>query len=293
MKRIPPWFREPVQRTVLNTYGAGVWGASMLLPRLRHNSNVTWLFVACLPNGGSTAVAKLIGSSSSALLLTPSGEGQWLVPAMSKSGLRWDPNLSLNYAQIRRVWLSRLIGRREHTVVVEKSPPNLCRFPALLEGFRDMPTIALVMSRNPIAVCASWAKRYKPEKVIRAWHPELAGRGLEGDDLAFHEALGSICGQRFEMLRDAAQDAEIVTTYERVAATPMAFREQLVSAIPHLSDVKIDQQLDVKDYPQQAFKNMNSQDIGRLSPKQAAAVRRGLAPYASALANFGYEIGEG
>ncbi|WP_375257980.1 hypothetical protein [Citreimonas sp.] len=287
-KQVSRAIRTPLQKGALHLYGGGVRVASAFLPRLRHNPGTRWLFVACLPNGGSTALAKMLGSSRSAVRLTPSGEGQWLVPAMSATGRRWDPDLPLDYAQIRRVWLSRVPAGRD-CVVVEKSPPNLCRFRTLTAAFSEMPTLALVMSRDPVAVCASWAKRYAPSTVIRTWHPELAGQGLERDDIAFHEALGRICGRRFEMLRDAADiPGAIVTTYEDVARDPEALRDRLADALPQLSDIDPRVSLGVKDYPEQSFRDMNAADIARLSSDQANAIRRGLAPHDAALRHFGY-----
>ncbi len=211
---------------------------------------------------------------------------------MCRTGRRWDPDLPVDYSQTRRVWLSRLLGFDENTVVVEKSPPNLCRFSALVEAFDDMPTVSLVMSRNPFAVCASWAKRYRPETVIRTWHPELAGQGLEQDDLKFHAALGTICGQRFEMLREAANLAGIVTTYEEVAADPAAFIGTLLEILPLLADVDPTAAVGVKDYPEQSFRNMNEADMARLDPGQTEAIRSGLAPYADSLAHFGYSLSD-
>lgn len=282
--------RPPIQRVVLHSYGAAVRICVPFAKRLTTNPDVTWLFIACLPNGGSTALAKMLRNASAAHTLTPSGEGQWLVPAMSQNGRRWDPNLPLDYAQIRRVWLSRLVLRRKPCVVIEKSPPNLCRFHPLLASFEGMPRITLVVARNPFAICASWAKRYKPSTVIRTWHPELAGRGLETDDLLFHEALGSICGKRFEMLAEAAKGAEYVTTYETIAENPTAFLSTMGELTPLLKDADPSALLGVKDYPAQPFNNMNEADIARLTSAQSDAIRQGLAPYEAALTAFGYTI---
>ena len=277
-----------VRSTALSAYGTGLDLAAPFVPKLRYNVDVRWLFVACLPNGGSTALAKMLDGASAAFLLTPSGEGQWLVPELSAEGRRWDPNLPVNYARVRRVWLSRVALVGGQCVVIEKSPPNLCRFGALRAAFTDMQTVAIVMARDPLATCASWAKRYTPATIVRTWHPELAGCRLESDDFAFHEALGDICGRRFAMLVRAAQDAEIVTTYEAIAEAPGTFLARIAEVEPLLSDVDPDLHLSVKDYSAQPFRNLNVDDLARLSPAQVEAVARGLAPHADALAQFGY-----
>lgn len=282
--------RALLQGSALRVYGLAVWLAASALPRLHYNPHATWIFIACLPNGGSTAIAKMLASGTKSTTLTPSGEGHWLVPHMCANGRRWDPNLAINWSLVRKVWLSCLIKFKAPFIVVEKSPPNLCRFDSLISTFEDMPHVSIVMARHPLAVCASWARRYRPETIIRSWHPELQGCGIETNDLLFHETLGQICGKRLEMLQEISKTATLCTTYEEVAVDPKAFLAQLCTQVPLLADVDPNTALKVKDYPDQKFLNLNDQDIARLTPNQRDAVVKGLASYGSAVAHFSYQL---
>jgi hypothetical protein len=41
--------------------------------------NVDWLIILAFPNGGSTAIAKLLMTAEGTVALNPTIEGQWLV----------------------------------------------------------------------------------------------------------------------------------------------------------------------------------------------------------------------
>lgn len=60
--------------------------------------DVHWMFVATLPNSGSTALAMLLATAPRAVTLNKNGEGQWLTTEMSREGKRWDPAYKLDYA---------------------------------------------------------------------------------------------------------------------------------------------------------------------------------------------------
>ena len=160
---------------------------------------LSWLFVATLPNSGSTALAGFLDSAPRAVKLAPDGEGQGLVPEMSAPARRWDPATPLDFGLVRAVWIDRALragpGPR---LVIEKSPPNLCRFRALLAAFADMPSTVIRFTRDPYAVCASWARRYPPGMLARDWHPELAGR-MTGE-AAYFRTLGGHCGKQIALL---------------------------------------------------------------------------------------------
>lgn len=258
-------------------------------PKLNDDCNVHWLFLACLPNSGSTAFAKLLSGARAATTLTPSGEGQWLVPAMAADGTRWQPDHLIDYNHVRNVWLTRVALRRKPFVVVEKSPPNLCRFAPLVAAFSTMPVTTVAMSRNPYAICSSWARRYSGATIVQTWEPALDGQ-IETNPIRFYEAIGEICGRRCAMLARIAPTATIATSYEDVTAQPHAFLRQLALAEPLLDNVDPARDIAVKDYPTQGLQNMNDRDIARLSPEHRAAVTRGLRPYADAIGRLGYDL---
>jgi hypothetical protein len=58
-----------------------------------------WLLVLAFPNGGSTALAKLLLSAEGTIALNPRVEERWLMPAMCAEGARWDPDTKLDYRE--------------------------------------------------------------------------------------------------------------------------------------------------------------------------------------------------
>ena len=132
-----------------------------------------WLLLLAFPNGGSTAMAKLLLTAPGAIALNGGAEGQWLVPEMSAPRVRWDPNSDFDYEAIRERWLAAAeLAAGPLTripLVIEKSPPNMCRYQRIIGMLDGMKTDLVVMTRDPFATCASWHARYGPEGVEQDW----------------------------------------------------------------------------------------------------------------------------
>lgn len=251
---------------------------------------VSWLFIATLPNAGSTAFARLIETSSLAVTLGPRAEGQWLVPELVAEGRRWDPSWPRSFDSVRAVWSAAVEQKAADTcVVVEKSPPNLCRMGRLMAAFSDRPVKLVRFMREPLAVCASWAQRYPPEIVVAEWAPRLAGQIR--DEATFFEALGGIYGERAVMMRELEGLADLTLTYEGLTARPEAALQRVVKLYPELGRLRADAELRVKDYPPQRLRNFNEEQRTWLSRAQIGWIERGLVPYGDALAHFGYRAG--
>lgn len=277
----------------------GLTGLRRLGLGLGDVTGLSWLFIATLPNSGSTALAGLLDSAPRAIRLTARGEGQWLVPEMCAPGRRWDPAAELDLGRVRRVWVRRAreIGRAREAgagagtrLVIEKSPPNLCRFRPLLAAFAGMPVRALRFTRDPYAVCASWARRYPPAKIARDWAPELTGR--LGDETAFFQALGAICGQRMRLLAGLEDCVDADLSYEALTEDPVAAAATLVAAFPLLAGLDPQAAVAVKDYAPQRLRNMNAAQLAALTPRQVAAITDGLRPHAAAVTALGYRLRE-
>ena len=70
---------------------------------------VSWVFVLCFPNGGSTAFAQMLLTGQAIVSLTPRAEGQWLVSEMCAAKSRWDRSHQLDYDRIRNVWRAKAL----------------------------------------------------------------------------------------------------------------------------------------------------------------------------------------
>lgn len=274
------------QSTILNAYGTGIQLARHVVPRLDHRPDVKWLLIGTFPNGGSTAVASFLAQSASVTRLTSNGEGQWLRPDMSAPGKRWRPDHKVNYDLMRQVWLSRVASNGDSRIIVEKSPPNICRMDKIIKALAPMPVRLLLISRDPFATCASWNKRYGRNILTRTWGPELKGKIDRDED--YFCALGRLYGERARMLVALEARADARIAYETFTEAPETLINTAARLYPELSDIEGTAAVAVKDYEAQPLQNMNARQINLLTADQLGFIRNGLRPFEPAIAALGY-----
>ena len=247
-----------------------------------------WIFLATLPNSGSTAFARVIESSPSVALIENRGEGQWLLPDLCANGHRWDPEHKINYTRVRHIWsLSALNRNPSATLVFDKSPPSLVRLDQLRATFGGTAATSVIsFSRDPLAICASWVKRYTPEATAKNWIGSASPDMPRGRD--YYRLLGSLCGKRMQLLAHAREMATLHVSYEEFCVDPEGFSSRLLQEFPTLSHVNTSRPISVKDYSPQTLVNMNEQQRRSLSSAQSQAILEGLAPYKDAIARLGY-----
>jgi len=266
----------------LSVIGDLVRRVSAQLPESWRLGEVQWLFVATLPNAGSTAFGKLLASASGAAQLQSSGEGQWLTPELNGPH-RWQADYPVDYRRVRKVWMGCL-PRTRSCVVIEKSPPNLCRLPAIQALFSDMPQRLVSFSRDPYAICASWAKRYTPESFISEWAVDIP------KSEQWMATLGRVCGQRFKMLDDVSRNAFTHVRYEDLCQDLAGTMKGVTRGLPLIADVDLNLTFKVKDYPAQKLSNMNEAQIATLNSEDISLISRGLAPFELSVKQFGYKM---
>jgi hypothetical protein len=250
------------------------------------------MLILAFPNGGSTALAQMLLTAVGTVALNPRAEGQWLVPAMSAPRVRWDPESSLDYADIRTRWINavrqaeRPVSFKEPVLVIEKSPPNMCRYSKIVSMLAGMKTYTVVMTRDPYATCASWHVRYGPEQVERDW-------GWPGprpaDEDAYFRALGDIWIKRAKYLDAARANAVHWIRYEDFSERPSVVVGDLARKIPCLRTVNSTADIAVKDYPRQKVRNMNNNQISILTQRQRTAISSALNQNSELVARFGYD----
>lgn len=183
-------------------------------PRPRHaaGDEPHMIFMAALPYSGSTVVVSFLDTSHRSMLLQERGEGQWLVPGLCDQD-RWDAAKRVDHRSVKAVWLRAFQSRRRDDpsidFVIEKSPPNIVRFEALLSDFER--TSAFACSREPMASCAS---------LFRNHHPHTDLEGVERD-----RVLSGIVAKWIErsmVLRDLVERLSLpVVSYEQFCVDPL------------------------------------------------------------------------
>jgi hypothetical protein len=254
-------------------------------------SSVEWLLILAFPNGGSTALAETLLSAEGTLALHPRAEGQWLSPAMSAPGVRWNPNAAVDYDDLLARWMAAIrqsepvnCPGEEPLLIVEKSPPNMCRYQAIRSMLGGMKTTTVVMTRDPYATCASW-QALGPERIGRNWGwPDAPPT----DDRSFHYALGRIWAQRARYLLAARSDALMWLRYEDFAERPATVLQELARHVPRLRTADAVPRVRVKTYPPQTVRNMNAEQITRLSGDQRDAISSALSGEAGLVEQLGY-----
>ncbi len=253
-----------------------------------------WFFVATLPNSGSTALAHLLSSAPAAGMLTSNGEGSWLIPDLSDAR-RMDPLRYVNYDVLRSVWTTMAGARGAATkVIVDKSPANLCRIREILATFAMAPCTMVSFTRDPYAVCSSWAKRYPEMAMANAYlpegNPEPPVSGAE--DRRFW-MLGTICGSRMRTMIGLRDVTDLTIRYEDLVVRPEDAIAHLTRACPLLAGISADAPVRVKDYEPQKLTDMNAAQIALLSPRQVEMITLGLRPFVEAVRSAGYELRDG
>jgi RNA recognition motif-containing protein len=115
-----------------------------------------FLFVLCPPYSGSTIMYKILDSSDYTSTLInnnngQNGEGQWL---LSKYGLtdyitnRWNPDYILDMEVVKQCYYDNWDLTKN--ILVEKSPPNICRAKLLENHFSKFGKVYfIILMKNP------------------------------------------------------------------------------------------------------------------------------------------------
>lgn len=256
---------------------------------LVHRDDLHWLFILTFPNGGSTALAKLLQSASAARGLTGISEGQWLIPSLAAEGKRWDASHIIWSRKLRACWLNKIDkGDNGIKLVIEKSPSNMCRYEYLVSTFSSMKPAIMTFSRNPYAVCASWHKRYGAEAILRDWYPHARSRIKNESD--YFQFLGEIWLERASMLLHAQKDSILNLSYEDFTEDVLGSVSKLQSMFPELADMSHDVKIKVKDYKPQTIENMNERQIATLTRKQIDLISKTLSRQVDVVGKLGYQI---
>lgn len=251
------------------------------VPDYEKNLEPHFLFIITPPYSGSTALAKLLDSSSRTMILQERGEGQWLVPGLCEKD-RWDPDKEVNYESVRAVWLhayqQSIRVNPEIEVVIEKSPPNMMRIEALSGQFKDFSFIA--NNRNPYASCAS-----------------ILYRRHDADRIGYEERVSILENIADKWLARSRRIQELILHFGIPLLTYEAFCENPASVIKELrTPAGVAESIDpyarvkVKDYQIQGIVNQNQRQISSLTIRDIKSCSSVFMGHEDLLDFYGYSI---
>jgi hypothetical protein len=239
-----------------------------------------FLFIITPPYSGSTALCQLLNTSERSMLLDPRGEGQWLIPGLSKTD-RWDSSKKVDYNSVRAVWLEKyqqtLRSNPAIDVVIEKSPPNMVRMEALSSLFDSCSFLA--NNRNPYANCASILYRHHDADNMEA-NMRLEFLGKQAHDWLMRSAT----------IRDLISRLDVpLITYEKFCENPAAVLPLLRTPPGVAETINPEAEVQVKDYPSLTISDQNARQTAKLSSFEINHLTRIFTEQADLLAYFGYQ----
>ncbi len=227
----------------------------------------THLFVLCPNNSGSTFLKNALGGSRHTWNLAREGQRTFgdvgpdhrvylrhLVWAARSSWIRTYANASnFDWPATRRAWYAQAVATSpEAPVFVEKSPPHLLIADALRAAFAN--ARFLIMVRDPYATY---------EGIIRRRRQAPPGAPGDSRTLAAEHVVACLDRQRSNR-RELAGLATFFS-YERLCADPRGCAAEIAGLVPELADPQLDRRVAVKGLYDEPLRNMNAEQVARLS----------------------------
>lgn len=248
------------------------------------------LFLLCPNNSGSTFLAKAIATSPEVWSLPREGQhalGFSGPITQNENGLTWassqdsldeitDPK-AFNWAQNEKTWYFQAQACSPAAkVFFTKTPPFLAYAEMLKRHFRN-PRF-LIMVRNPYAVIEAILRR---NKTIVSNQSQLLATAVQ------HTVA---CLQMQRRNQKSYNKISTFFTYEEMCAKPETVEQKIKTLVPEIKNLRLDQRLAVKGQYDAWLRNMNDEQIGRLSAMQLQAISDRLLPHAALLGQFGYDL---
>lgn len=177
-----------------------------------------------------------------------------------------------DWPAIKTVWYASARTNQEHfSVFLEKSPPNLARVKMLKKHFQNSKFI--YMLRNPFCIAESII-RFAGEKYLNIL--EIAAAHIIA------------C---FEMQKNNLQSYPgLLVTYEDMCSNTHATQAKLKQFVPELSDLVLEQTVDVKQRYNEPLRNMNEDHLKRLSSEQKEKLLILFVEHEELFKFFGYSM---
>ena len=250
------------------------------------NKCTTHLFLAPINNSGSTYLKKILRKCAKTIFFKK--EGQFVsgfdgpIPKDKNLSFLWasDPDYQsilqddhyYNWRKIKDAWYyaASFHYRKNACVFIEKSPPNIARVSLLQKNFSNAKFIFTV--RNPYAIVESTKRSRKdiPSLIPSAKHVIQCLR---------------IQKYNIENFGDS-----IFFSYERMCEDYVSIEQKIKQFIPELDDIHLNQKIPIKKRYHEFLRNMNHQQIARLSSQDIREIYPIFKQNSDILHYFGYKI---
>ena len=251
----------------------------------------THLFLLSPNNSGSTFLVRCLGLCRNAWSLHR--EGQVILgfagpttrddpataliwAATEASRARFEAPGAFDWARTRKAWHFAASAAHEGaSVFVTKSPPHLLVADQLATAFAG--ARFLVMVRNPYAIVEGVLRNNRWETPSRAERIGLAAGHV------LH------CFRALRRTLDIHGERSLYLTYEAMCGDPAGTAARIAAFVPALDDLALDRRVPVKGTYDEPLRDMNRQQIARLTAGDIASIRDVLLPEAALLGSFGYD----
>ena len=232
-----------------------------------------YLFILSPPFCGSTLLTEIISSSKNVSCNNNIGlkEGQHL-PLAHKllfTEDRWDPNKEIDWKKIKNIWHKYWDSSKE--ILLEKSPPNICRAENINQFFENSKYICL--TRNPYAQIQSNVRRYQTN-VLDATKKYISYLNFQKDNL--------------EKLENT-----LLISYEELTDNSIHTKEKIVKFLPELNDINFNLKFNAHNMlekKEMGITNLNQKSIESLSNDQIQSINSILKKEKDLLDFFNYTI---
>lgn len=250
----------------------------------------THLFLISPNNSGSTFLRRALALSHHVWSLQREGQhmpgfagpstrgtGASLIWASSDKwiDLFSDP-AAFDWQRTRRAWYFHASAHDpEASVLAVASPPFLLQVDQLAAAFGD--ARFLFVLRNPYAMVEGICRRADRQPIA------------PGDDIrtvAARHAVACFERQRDNLARHG--DRGTYFTYETMCDAPGEVERAIIALVPALSDLQLDRKIKVKSIYDEQLRNMNPDQIARLTPEDLCVINRVFDERRELFDAFGY-----
>ncbi len=252
----------------------------------------THLFIICPNNSGSTFLQKILSTSSHTWNLESEGQLTFGFagpnPRKNKTGSLWASQQrwidmytdagAYNWPIIREAWYFQAFSRNPQAkIFVTKSPPFLLSVAELQHHFENAKFLFMV--RNPYAAV---------EGNFRRLGPQPLRSGVDSLEAAATHIVNCFRYQQRNI--ETYRDCGVFFTYEAMCDEPGRIEQYIQTLVPELDDLVLQQKVPVKYIYDEMLRNMNDQQLARISMDDVGRINRVFEHHQELLDYFGYSL---